>query len=144
MNQWPLLMSTRKGSRPSRRCAALRLPLDFSISMAHRSRSSRPQPYWDVDTWANSLFKLPDGRRYAEFLTSLSARTTCTWTGWVGFRRTLFTITKDQVSPSPRPAALRLQMIIPAGIAKLDRGKCALRHRQHQAVNNQFYLDRQA
>jgi len=103
--------------------------------------------YWDVDTWGQFGFSnFPDGRRYAEFLTSFF-REDSLHMDWLG-RLSQDALYYHEGPSRPIPQDQQrysYQMIIPAGIRKTGPWVVCLSGIVNtQAVNNQFYLDRQA
>jgi hypothetical protein len=103
--------------------------------------------YWDVDTWGHFGFShFPDGRRYAEFLTGFF-RGEELHMDWLG------RLAQDALYYHEGPAAPIPQdrdryfhpMNVPAGIRKTGPWVVCLSGLiSTQAVNNQFYLDRQS
>jgi len=102
--------------------------------------------YWGVSAWGQFAFtNFPDGRRYAEFLTGFFRPDALTID-------TLGRLAQDALYYHPgakRPIpqdmpAYRYRMTIPAGIRKTGPWVvCLSGIISTQAVNNQFYLDRQ-
>jgi hypothetical protein len=103
--------------------------------------------YWDVDAWGHFGFSnFPDGRRYAEFLTSFFPEDNLHM-DWLG------RLAQDALYYHEGPTAsipqdqdrYSHQMQVPAGIRKVGPWvMCLSGLVSTQAVKNQFYLDRQA
>jgi len=103
--------------------------------------------YWDVDAWGHFGFShFPDGRRYAEFLTSFFNADDLRM-DWLG------RLAQDALYYHDGPVGSIPQdqdryshpMQVPAGIRKVGPWVMALSGIiSTQAVKNQFYLDRQA
>jgi hypothetical protein len=103
--------------------------------------------YWDVDSWGHFGFSnFPDGRRYAEFLTSFfeGDNLKMDWLGRLAQDALYFHEGPTQPIPQDQPRFSH-QMDIPAGIRKTGPWMvCLSGVINTQAVNNQYYLDRQA
>jgi hypothetical protein len=102
--------------------------------------------YWDVDAWGHFGFShFPDGRRYAEFLTSFFPADNLHM-DWLGrLAQDALYYHEGPTAPIPQDQGrYRRQMSVPAGIRKLGPWVvCLSGIISTQAVNNQFYLDRQ-
>ncbi len=102
--------------------------------------------YWDVDTWGQFGFSnFADGRRYAEFLTSFF-REDNLHMDWLGrLSQDALYYHEGPTQPIPQDQQrYSYQMSIPAGIRKTGPWVvCLSGIISTQAVNNQFYLDRQ-
>jgi len=103
--------------------------------------------YWDVDTWGQFGFSnFPDGRRYAEFLTSFfhGDNLHMDWLGRLSQDALYYHEGPAQPIPQDQPR-YSYQMSIPAGIRKTGPWQiCLAGIINTQAVNNQYYLDRQS
>jgi hypothetical protein len=103
--------------------------------------------YWDVDSWGHFGFSnFPDGRRYAEFLTSFfeGDNLKMDWLGRLAQDALYFHEGPTQPIPQDQPRFSH-QMEIPAGIRKTGPWMVCLSGVVNtQAVNNQYYLDRQS
>ena len=102
--------------------------------------------YWDVDTWGQFGFSnFPDGRRYAEFLTSFfrGENLHMDWLGRLSQDALYYHEGPAQPIPQDQPR-YSYQMSIPAGIRKTGPWQVGLSGIINtQAINNQYYLDRQ-
>src|SRR5215831_7626855 len=102
--------------------------------------------YWDVDTWGQFGFSnFPDGRRYAEFLTSFfrGDNLHMEWLGRLSQDALYYHEGPTQPIPQDQPR-YSYQMSIPAGIRKTGPWQVGLSGIINtQAINNQYYLDRQ-
>ena len=102
--------------------------------------------YWDVDTWGQFGFSnFPDGRRYAEFLTSFfrGENLHMDWLGRLSQDALYYHEGPTQPIPQDQPR-YSYQMSIPAGIRKTGAWQVGLSGIINtQAINNQYYLDRQ-
>ena len=102
--------------------------------------------YWDVDTWGQFGFSnFPDGRRYAEFLTSFfrGDGLHMDWLGRLSQDALYYHEGPTRPIPQDRPR-YSYQMSIPACIRKVGPWQvCLSGIINTQAVNNQYYLDRQ-
>ena len=103
--------------------------------------------YWDVDTWGQFGFSnFPDGRRYAEFLTSFfrGENLHMDWLGRLSQDALYYHEGPTQPIPQDQPR-YSYQMSIPAGIRKTGPWQVGLSGIINtQAINNQYYLDRQS
>ncbi|MDX2032190.1 MAG: hypothetical protein SF339_16065 [Blastocatellia bacterium] len=103
--------------------------------------------HWGVSAWSHFAFSnFPDGRRYAEFLTGFFRPETLTMESLGRLAQGALYYHEGPASPIPqdRPQYSR-QMNIPAGIRKTAPWVVALSGIiDTQAINSQFYLDRQA
>ena len=103
--------------------------------------------YWDVDSWGHFGFSnFPDGRRYAEFLTGFfeGDNLKMDWLGRLAQGALYYHEGPMQPIPQDQPRFSH-QMNIPASIRKTGSWMvCLSGVINTQAVNNQFYLDRQA
>ena len=103
--------------------------------------------YWDVNSWGHFGFShFPDGRRYADFLTSFFPEDSLHM-DWLG-RLAQDALYYHEGPTGPIPQDLPRyshQMSIPAGIRKTGPWVvCLSGIVDTQAVNNQYYLDRQS
>lgn len=103
--------------------------------------------YWDVNSWGHFGFShFPDGRRYADFLTSFFPQDNLHM-DWLG-RLAQDALYYHEGPTAPIPQDLPRyshQMSIPAGIRKTGPWVvCLSGIVDTQAVNSQFYLDRQS
>jgi hypothetical protein len=102
--------------------------------------------YWDVDAWGHFGFShFPDGRRYADFLTSFFPEDGLHM-DWLGrLAQDALYYHEGPTEPIPQDLArYHYQMSVPAGIRKTGPWVvCLSGIISTQAVNNQFYLDRQ-
>jgi len=103
--------------------------------------------YWDVDTWGQFGFSnFPDGRRYAEFLTSFfqADNLHLDWLGRLSQDALYYHEGPTQPIPQDQPR-YSYEMSIPAGIRKTGPWQvCFSGIISTQAINNQYYLDRQS
>ncbi|HEV2494049.1 MAG TPA: hypothetical protein VG204_13365 [Terriglobia bacterium] len=103
--------------------------------------------YWDVDTWGQFGFSnFADGRRYAEFLTSF-LRPDDLHIDWLGrLSQDALYYHEGPTAPIPQDQPrYSYRMTIPAGIRKTRPWVvCLSGIVDTPAVNNQYYLDRQA
>src|SRR5438552_14499372 len=103
--------------------------------------------YWDVDSWGQFGFSnFPDGRRYAEFLTSFfhGDNLHMDWLGRLSQDALYYHEGPAQPIPQDQPS-YSYQMSVPAGIRKTGPWQvCLSGIIDTQAVNNQYYLDRQS
>jgi hypothetical protein len=103
--------------------------------------------YWDVDSWGHFGFSnFPDGRRYAEFLTSFfqGENLKMDWLGRLAQDALYYHEGPTKPIPQDLPQ-FSYQMQIPAGIRKTGPWMvCLSGIINTQAVNSQYYLDRQA
>jgi hypothetical protein len=102
--------------------------------------------YWDVDAWGHFGFShFADGRRYAEFLTSFFSeeRLPMDWLGRLAQDALYYH--EGPTAPIPQDQDhYAHQMQVPAGIRKVGPWVVCLSGLiSTQAVNNQYYLDRQ-
>ncbi len=103
--------------------------------------------YWDVDSWGHFGFShFPDGRRYAEFLTSFFPEDNLhmDWLGRLAQDALYYHEGPTEPIPQDQPR-YSYRMSVPAGIRKTGAWVVCLSGLiSTQAVNNQFYLDRQS
>ena len=103
--------------------------------------------YWDVDTWGQFGFSnFSDGRRYAEFLTGF-LRPDNLHIDWLGrLSQDALYYHEGPTAPIPQDQPhYSYRMTIPAGIRKTGPWVvCLSGIVDTPAINNQFYLDRQA
>ena len=103
--------------------------------------------YWDVDCWGQFGFSnFPDGRRYAEFLTSFF-RPDNLHMDWLGrLSQDALYYHEGPLRPIPQDQPrYSFRMNIPAGIRKTGPWIiCLSGIVDTPAVNNQYYLDRQS
>jgi hypothetical protein len=103
--------------------------------------------YWDIDTWGQFGFSnFPDGRRYAEFLTSFfhGDNLHMDWLGRLSQDALYYHEGPTQPIPQDQPR-YSYQMSIPAGVRKTGPWQvCLSGIINTQAINNQYYLDRQS
>ena len=103
--------------------------------------------YWSVSPWAQFAFThFPDGRRYAEFLTSFFDPDKLAMDVLGRLSQDALYYHEGPSAPIPQDQARYVyQMSVPAGIRKNGPWVvCLSGIVATQAVNNQFYLDRQA
>jgi hypothetical protein len=102
--------------------------------------------YWPVDAWGHFGFShFPDGRRYAEFLTSFirSEPLEMEWLGRLSQSALYYHEGPTQPIPQDQPRCV-YQMSIPASIRKTGPWVvCLSGIVSTSAVTNQFFLDRQ-
>jgi hypothetical protein len=102
--------------------------------------------YWDVDAWGHFGFShFPDGRRYAEFLTSFFPENNLPM-DWLGrLAQDALYYHEGPTQPIPQDQdRYSHAMAVPAGIRKTGPWVVCLSGLiSTQAVNNQYYLDRQ-
>lgn len=102
--------------------------------------------YWDVDAWGHFGFShFSDGRRYAEFLTSFFPEDNLHM-DWLGrLAQDALYYHEGPTAPIPQDQdRYSHQMQVPAGIRKVGQWVVCLSGLiSTQAVNNQYYLDRQ-
>ncbi len=103
--------------------------------------------YWDVDTWGQFGFSnFADGRRYAEFLTGF-LRPDNLHIDWLGrLAQDALYYHEGPTAPIPQDQPrYSYRMTIPAGIRKTGSWVvCLSGIVDTPAVNNQYYVDRQA
>jgi hypothetical protein len=102
--------------------------------------------YWGVSAWGQFAFtNFPDGRRYAEFLTGFFRPDTLTMDALGRLAQDALYYHPGRMLPIPQDMpAYRYKMTVPAGIRKTGPWVvCLSGIISTQAVNNQFYLDRQ-
>ncbi len=103
--------------------------------------------YWDVDTWGQFGFSnFADGRRYAEFLTGF-LRPDDLHIDWLGrLAQDALYYHEGPTAPIPQDQPrYSYRMTIPAGIRKTGSWVvCLSGIVDTPAVNNQYYVDRQA
>ncbi len=103
--------------------------------------------HWGVSAWSQFAFSnFPDGRRYAEFLTAFFRpdKMTMETLGRIAQDALYFHEGAGRAIPQDQPR-FAYQMKIPAGIRKTAPWVVALSGIiDTQAINSQFYLDRQA
>ena len=103
--------------------------------------------YWDVCAWGHFGFSnFPDGRRYAEFLTSFFRADNLSMDALGRLAQDALYYHEGPTEPIPQdqPRYSR-KMSVPAGIRKTGPWVVCLSGLiSTQAVNNQYYLDRQA
>jgi hypothetical protein len=103
--------------------------------------------YWDVDAWGHFGFSnFPDGRRYAEFLTSFFPEDNLHMDSLGRLAQDALYYHEGPTAPIPQDQdRYSHQMQVPAGIRKVGPWvTCLSGLISTQAVNNQYYLDRQA
>ncbi len=102
--------------------------------------------YWDVDSWGHFGFShFPDGRRYAKFLTGFfhEDKLHMDWLGRLAQDALYYHEGPTEPIPQDRQH-YSYQMKVPAGIRKTGPWVVCLSGLiSTQAINNQFYLDRQ-
>jgi hypothetical protein len=102
--------------------------------------------YWDVSAWAQFAFThFPDGRRYAEFLTEFFRPETLTIDQLGRLAQDALYYHAGPAVPIPQDLpGYSHQMQVPAGIRKRGPWQVCLSGLiDTQAINSQFYLDRQ-
>jgi hypothetical protein len=102
--------------------------------------------YWGVSAWGQFAFtNFPDGRRYAEFLTGFFKPDSLTIDALGRLAQDALYYHPGPMRPIPQDLpAYRYTMTVPAGIRKTGPWVvCLSGIISTQAVNNQFYLDRQ-
>ncbi len=102
--------------------------------------------YWGVSAWGQFAFtNFPDGRRYAEFLTGFFKPAALTIDALGRLAQDALYYHPGPMRPIPQDMpAFRYMMTVPAGIRKTGPWVvCLSGIISTQAVNNQFYLDRQ-
>jgi hypothetical protein len=103
--------------------------------------------YWEVDAWGHFGFShFADGRRYAEFLTSFFTEDKLPMDSLGRLAQDALYYHEGPTAPIPQDQdRYSYQMQVPAGIRKVGPWVVCLSGLiSTQAVNNQFYLDRQA
>jgi len=132
--------------------AALRRSTDFHKNFTYLDGTpveviNDRNRYWDVDAWGQFGFSnFADGRRYAEFLTSFF-RPDNLHIDWLGrLSQDALYYHEGPTNPIPQDqTSYSYRMKIPAGIRKTGPWViCLSGIVDTPAVNNQFYLDRQA
>lgn len=102
--------------------------------------------YWDVDAWGQFGFShFPDGRRYAEFLTGFFPKGDLHM-DWLGrLAQDALYFHEGPIAPIPQDQPrYSHRLSVPAGIRKTGPWVvCLSGIISTQAVNNQYYLDRQ-
>lgn len=103
--------------------------------------------HWEVNAWGHFGFShFPDGRRYAEFLTRFFRPEALSMSSLGRLAQNAFYYHEGATRPNPQDQLhYSHQMSIPAGIRK--RGPwtvCLSGIISTQAINSQFYLDRQS
>ena len=102
--------------------------------------------YWDVDAWGHFGFShFPDGRQYADFLTGFFSENDLHM-DWLGrLAQDALYYHEGPTGPIPQDQLrFHYQMGVPAGIRKTGPWVvCLSGIISTQAINNQFYLDRQ-
>jgi len=102
--------------------------------------------YWGVSAWGQFAFtNFPDGRRYAEFLTGFFSPNALTIDELGRLAQDALYYHPGPMEPIPQDmAAYYHSMTVPAGVRKTGPWVvCLSGIISTQAVNNQFYLDRQ-
>ena len=102
--------------------------------------------YWEVSPWGHFGFShFPDGRRYAEFLTSIFREGQLDMESLGRIAQNALYYHGGPTAPIPQDQLnYHYQMGVPAGIRKTGPWVVCLSGLiSTQAVNNQFYLDRQ-
>jgi len=102
--------------------------------------------HWDVDAWGHFGFSnFPEGRRFAEFLTGFFTREKLSMSSLGRLAQDALYYHEGPSQPIPQDRErYSHQMSIPAGIRKNGPWTvCLSGIISTQAVNNQFYLDRQ-
>lgn len=132
--------------------AALRRSTDFHENFTYLDGTpveviNDRNRYWDVDTWGQFGFSnFPDGRRYAEFLTSFLRPDNLhiDWLGRLSQDALYYHEGPTRPIPQDQPT-YSYRMKIPAGIRKDGPWVvCLSGIVDTPAVNNQYYLDRQS
>ncbi len=103
--------------------------------------------YWSVSPWAQFAFtRFPDGRRYAEFLTGFFDPNKLTMEALGRLSQDALYYHDGPAAPIPQDQErYAYQMSVPAGIRKMGPWVvCLSGIVATQAVNSQYYLDRQA
>jgi len=102
--------------------------------------------YWGVSAWGHFGFShFPDGRRYAEFLTDFFRENNLTMDSLGRLAQDALYYHEGPTAPIPQDQPrYSHQMTVPAGIRKTGPWVVCLSGLiSTQAVNNQYYLDRQ-
>lgn len=102
--------------------------------------------HWGVSAWGQFAFShFPDGRRYAEFLTSFFRPETLTIDQLGRLAQDALYYHEGPTEPAPQDLPRYWhQMSVPAGIRKMGPWQVSLSGLiSTQAINSQFYLDRQ-